>query len=121
MTSPETIRKSDCRKNGECCFLIWALSFLLPRGNFYFAIIFQIAVGPRLVRGILQLKIAAATIQKTCVGLSDTLGALKRRPFCSMGCVVLNIEATTQPGSLSWTGDVWKRANVPDASQRSQN
>src|SRR5436309_16054084 len=37
---------------------------------------------------------------KTCVGLSETLGALKRRPFCWMGCVVLNIEATTQPVSL---------------------
>ncbi|HEU5314068.1 MAG TPA: hypothetical protein VFU08_09595 [Candidatus Udaeobacter sp.] len=35
-----------------------------------------------------------------CVGLLATLGALKQRPFCSMGCVVLNIEATTQPVSL---------------------
>jgi hypothetical protein len=35
-----------------------------------------------------------------CVGLSDTLGALKLRPFYWMGCVVLNIEATTQPVSL---------------------
>ena len=34
-----------------------------------------------------------------CVELSDTLGALKRRPFYWMGYVVSNIEATTQPVS----------------------
>ena len=34
-----------------------------------------------------------------CVELSDTLGALKRRPFYWMDYVVSNIEATTQPVS----------------------
>src|SRR5207244_11805368 len=58
---------------------------------------------------------------KTCVGLSDTLGALKRRPFYSTDCVVLNIEATTQPVSPSSTGAVWKGANVRAGSPPSHN
>jgi hypothetical protein len=51
------------------------------------------------VQRILRARMPAITLA-TCVGLLATSGALKQHPFCSMGCVGLNIEATTQPGSL---------------------
>src|SRR6266498_2593280 len=51
------------------------------------------------IQRILRARMPAITLA-TCVGLSDTLGALKQRPFYWMDCVVLNIGATTQPVSL---------------------
>ena len=72
----------------ELLFVIRAFASLLPAAD-------------RALPGLTNLASADAAITlATCVGLSDTLGALKRHPSYWMGCVVLNIEATTQPVSL---------------------